>query len=814
MNKELLSSLSMKALGKRQRSPEYLEWINSDLIGITEEYVCENNMTDSAFIETMNSAFKTDRFVLLLKRWLVEYLFALFGVIDDHVQVNKTLALADIRINRFAIEKYVLRFDNKPCISWERRPGIMSKLFDLAAFPLIIVFLSLSNGLRLSRRKRSFKVMREALWGLKDIGGYYFHDDFFIDNEKIKNDDLLLFSRGVPTETGRLKGYRDARESDYSHFVLGDLPLGIDRLAGILRRYILLPVYGLFRAKKDDNYSVYFAILMYFAYHALNYEKVFSNYDVGCELGHNYFSPSHIAEAIVCQHDGARHYLFHWSDNSIKINSYISSFLGCDKYLIWGSKHIRGVEGEAGKFLPTGYIFKRFINQVTSDKESVLSALGITAMGKIITFFDETFGGNCKMTADHYVVFWRTALELAQKEPNHTIVMKPKEIERYHGLPEKQKSEFLEIKDKLEKMQNVYIAHSDKWSFIEYVGISDVVVTQGMTSSATIALICGKEGLYLDQAGYDHPFSKIFKDILVFDDQKKLIAMLHKTILGQESPLKYIQEGLIREYDKYADDRGIDVLRDVLSGDPMTHKRVGIIVQARMGSTRLPGKVMLPIENKPVLQHIIERLKDCQVANEIVIATTKGFQDDPVVDLARTNKVKYYRGSEENVLSRFYHAAKKNSFDVIVRITADCPLVDPEMIDAMLNEYFRCDVDYLSNSLSRSFPRGLDIEIFSSSALNKAYKSAQLPYQKEHVTPYIYENPSNFRLKNYSAAGDFSQIRVTLDTSHDLELIKKIYGCLYAEKPKFRSPDVLEIFEKNPEYLKINSMVKQKILCE
>ncbi|MFA6548424.1 MAG: glycosyltransferase family protein [Candidatus Margulisiibacteriota bacterium] len=794
----------------RQKSPAFLEWLNSDLIGFVEEYVCLNKMEDSAFIKGLNRAFKTERFVLLLKRWLVEYFLALFGLIDDHLHDRSSLYLEDIKINRFAVEKYSFKFKLKPNINWGKKSTRARRMINLALYPFIIILHLFNSGIKFTGARKRFMVMRESLWGLKDVGGHYLHDDFFVDGNKLKREDLLLFSRGIPKDLGRLKGYHDAQVSDYSHFMLGALPLGIGQLGGVLRRYLLFPTRELIRAINDDNYLVCFAILRYFAKHALAYEKIFSNYNVGCELGHNYFAASHIAEAIVCQYNGARYYLFNWSDSSVKINSYICSFLGCDKYLIWGAKQIRGVEGKPALYLSTGYVFKRFINQVIADRDRVLAALGITAKGKIISLFDESFGGGVKMTADHYVAFWQMALDLANKETSNTIIMKPKVLERYYRLPEKQKMEFEKIKSQLEKLPNVYIIKSERWSFIEYIGISDVVVTQGMTSSATIAIICGLEGFYFDQAQYDHPFSRLFKDTLVFDDPDKLIKMIHDVVAGFASPLKDIPDNLLREYDEYPDDRGIEVFRDVLSNK----KRIGVIVQARMGSTRLPGKVMLSVENKPVLQHIIERLKDCNCADEIIIATTNNKKDDIIVDLAKANGISYFRGSEENVLSRYYYAAKENNLDVVVRITSDCPFVDPSIIDNMILEFLKAKrCDYLSNCLQRTFPRGLDVEIFGFKALERSAKEAKQDYEKEHVTPYLYQQPRGFVLKSYNNPTDYSGYRLTLDTVEDYSLIKRIYALLYPLNNKFRLKEIIDLLKHNDDLSLINAHIKQKELC-
>ncbi|MFA6549594.1 MAG: glycosyltransferase family protein [Candidatus Margulisiibacteriota bacterium] len=801
--------LAGQPLGNRQKSADFLEWINSDLIGLAEEYVCMNKMDDSVFIKGLNRVFKTDRFILLLKRWLVEYFFALFSLIDDHLHNGSPLCLDDVLVNRFAAKQYLLKFKLIPNINWRKQHTLVRRMINLGLFPLVIIWHVFNRGIKFISSRKRFMVMRESLWGLKEIGGLYYHDDFFVDGNKIKREDLLLFSRGIPAEMGRLKGHHDAQSSDYSHFMLGALPLGFGQLGGVLFRYLIFPTLGLIKSINDNNYFVYYSIFIYFSMHALNYEKIFSTYEVACELGHNYFTPGHIAEAIVCQYYGTRYYLFHWSDNSVNMNKYVCSFLGCDRYLIWGSEHIRGVEGRPKLYLSAGYVFKGFIHKVIADRNKVISSLGLSPRGKIISLFDESFGGYIKMTADHYLAFWQLALKLAQKETGNTIIIKPKNDDGYQLLPEKQKAAFFNIKGLLEELPNVHIVRSKQWSFIEYIGISDVVVTQGMTSSATIAIICGIEGLYFDQAQYDHPFSRLFKDKLVFDDPDKLIRMISSVIDGSKSPLKDIPDNILREYDEYSDDRGIDIFRNVLSNN----LKVGIVIQARMGSTRLPGKVMLPIEKKPVLQHIVDRLKECQYADEIIIATSNNERDDVIVDLANANSIKYYRGSEDDVLSRYYYAAKENNLDIVVRVTSDCPFVDPAIIDNMIQEFKGSKgCDYLSNCLLRTFPRGLDVEIFGFDALTKNHREARMNYEKEHVTPHFYRHPEKYVLKNFSNPVDYSKYRLTLDTDEDYSLVKEIYALIYPLNSKFRLQEIIDVLERNRGLSLINAHIKQKEL--
>lgn len=236
------------------------------------------------------------------------------------------------------------------------------------------------------------------------------------------------------------------------------------------------------------------------------------------------------------------------------------------------------------------------------------------------------------------------------------------------------------------------------------------------------------------------------------------------------------------------------------------------IVQARMASTRLPGKVMLDVCGKPVLLHIIDRLKACKFLDNIVIATTINKRDDIIFDLIKNydNDIGVFRGSEKNVLERYYLAAKKFNADIVVRVTSDNPLIDPTLIDGLIREFLRKECDYASNSLNRTFPLGLDAEVFSLNALEKAYQSANHDYEREHVTPYIKENPDKFKLFNVSNDINLSHLRWTLDTKEDFEFIKVVYQKIYPKKQMFLMNDVLDLLDKEPELIDINKNIEQK----
>ena len=234
------------------------------------------------------------------------------------------------------------------------------------------------------------------------------------------------------------------------------------------------------------------------------------------------------------------------------------------------------------------------------------------------------------------------------------------------------------------------------------------------------------------------------------------------------------------------------------------------IIQARMTSTRLPGKVLMDIEGKPMLWRVINRLRFSKKIDDIILAIPDTKENDILEEFIKKNNIKYFRGSEKDVLSRYYEAAKKNKCNTIARITSDCPLIDPKIVDSVIKKYLNSSADYTSNTLKRTFPRGLDIEVFNFKVLEKAYKEAKQFYQREHVTPYIYENPEKFRLINVKNKSNLCFMRWTVDEKKDLEFVREIYKKIYPKKKIFYMKDIVAILRKYPKLMKINEKVRQK----
>jgi spore coat polysaccharide biosynthesis protein SpsF len=239
-------------------------------------------------------------------------------------------------------------------------------------------------------------------------------------------------------------------------------------------------------------------------------------------------------------------------------------------------------------------------------------------------------------------------------------------------------------------------------------------------------------------------------------------------------------------------------------------QRVVAIVQARMTSSRLPGKVLREVLGRPLLSYQLERMRRAAGLDEIVIATTTNATDDAIVSFCRRESCAVVRGSEDDVLGRYALAAREYPADTIVRMTSDCPLIDPEVIELALRRFGESGCDYLSNMMQPTWPYGLAVEVMKSEVLRAAAAEARDPREREHVTPFIYWRPDRFRLESLTSSPDRSHLRWTVDTPDDFELAGRILEELYPVNPNFVTKDVLALLEAHPDWAKINAHVKQR----
>jgi len=240
---------------------------------------------------------------------------------------------------------------------------------------------------------------------------------------------------------------------------------------------------------------------------------------------------------------------------------------------------------------------------------------------------------------------------------------------------------------------------------------------------------------------------------------------------------------------------------------------IAAIIQARMGSSRLPGKVLMDIGGEPMLERVVRRARRSQFVGQVIVATTTDHSDDPVEDYCKSRGIPCFRGDPYDVLDRYYQAARTFNAKIIVRLTADCPLIDPVEIDRTVQGFFDAEVDFAANRLpppwKRTTPIGMDTEVVTFRGLEQAWREAETKYAREHVMPYFYEKDGRFRILLVDHDPDLGHLRLTVDTHEDLILVRKIFE-KFGNRDDFSLRDILDLLDENPELLEINADIEHK----
>ena len=236
---------------------------------------------------------------------------------------------------------------------------------------------------------------------------------------------------------------------------------------------------------------------------------------------------------------------------------------------------------------------------------------------------------------------------------------------------------------------------------------------------------------------------------------------------------------------------------------------IGAIIQARMGSSRLPGKVLREVNGRPLLSYMLERVSAARTLDRVVIATTDRLQDDAIVEFCRKQGIFVFRGSEDDVLDRYYQCALRLKADSVVRLTSDCPLIAPWVIDEIVEVYLSGNYDYVANTAPPvgTYPDGMDVEVFSFAALERAWREARKPSEREHVTFYFWQNPHLFKTYRHDLSENLSDYRLTVDYPEDFEVIQAILSTLYPQNPLFTMQEIITFLQQNPEIRARNASI-------
>ncbi len=242
-----------------------------------------------------------------------------------------------------------------------------------------------------------------------------------------------------------------------------------------------------------------------------------------------------------------------------------------------------------------------------------------------------------------------------------------------------------------------------------------------------------------------------------------------------------------------------------------SNKKTLAIIQARMNSSRLPGKVLMPINERPMLDYMIERVSSASAIDDFVVATSNESSDNPIEEFCKDNNVKVFRGKLDDVLDRFYQASKSIEAEIIIRLTGDCPLIDPNILNTMVGIFKKNNYDYIANTAPPegiTFPEGMDVEIFSIAALEKAWKEAKKPSEREHVTFYFWKNPDLFSIFRHDLERDISSYRLTVDYPEDFELIGHIIENFSDQLDHADLKQIIKFLEDNPELSDLNKNIE------
>jgi len=542
--------------------------INREALECTDFVYEQLKLECCQFTKVYNKKFKTDKFEPFVLKWVSAYVHELLNCLYRvHLDVpsEKVIYLNKTLLNQYIYEWWCQQTENQLQARWLKESEVKAGLESLITIVALCISKLLARGLCLPVKPKKFKIMKEATWGLKNP---VFRDDFFVDDERLLKKDLLLYTSGSGHEQ-RMLAYKEAQDSEYECMNINTLKIPINLLFRRLFKYhfLLLLVFILGNFRKKQNYLLGEWLYLFHSI-AINYEILCSHYQIGLELSVKETSINHIPETIILNNYGAKSVIYHWSDLTgyDGIHAHFKSF---NINLIWGKAHSRGKRYFVDNVVETGCWLKHNFAEFTRNRKNIYEKLGLPANGaKVLAFYDESFSPDIHFTEEVLLDFWQMMSELIDERKDVIAILKPKlGNEKYDTLSNKGEEIFTSIKGKcLESGRFYFIDNPREVAVTEVIAISDVNITMGMCSPSTIALLCGKTGLYYDTTGNDyHPFTtNKYRNKLVFDNKRALFSAVNRIIDQGYSPLSEIDKELLRNYDRFRDDRGVERFREAL----------------------------------------------------------------------------------------------------------------------------------------------------------------------------------------------------------------------------------------------------------
>lgn len=543
--------------------------INKEAIECTDSVYKKLNLENCQFIRVYNNKFKTNKFIPFIMKWVsiytLEILKCLYRVHLDK-PCEKILYLRDNLLNRNIYEWWEQKTGNKIQVEWQKESELMAALETMFSILVSFIYRLFYRGLCMPVKPKKFKIMKEVAWGLRNL---VLRDDFFVDNEKLLGKDVLLYTTDSGHE-GRMSAYKDAQNSEYECVNSNKLKIPLDLLLQrLFKYYLLLP--AVFTFKNLGSKQNYLLREWLAAFHgvSVNYEILLSHYRLGLELSVNEASLMHIPGTIILNNRGAKSALYHWSDLTSG-HFILEDFKSSNIYLVWGKAHLAEKQDFVDSTIETGCWLKHDFSKFTRNKRSIYEKLALPTNVNgytVLAFYDRSFSPDIYITEEVLLDFWKMMAELIEERKDVIGILKPKSgNEKYDALSDKGREMFTDLKGRcLGSGRFYFIDNPTEIAVTEVIAISDLNITMGMGSPSTIALLCGKVGLYYETTGNDcHPFAKKYKNRVVFENKKNLFSAVDMIINEGHNPLNEIDEELLRSYDQFRDEMGVERFRDTL----------------------------------------------------------------------------------------------------------------------------------------------------------------------------------------------------------------------------------------------------------
>lgn len=545
--------------------------INREAYECTKDIIDALDFRNCPFINIYNRSFRTSKFEPFVFKWIsrqVESLLNCLYRVSLHQTPVKVLYLKNTPLN-FHIFEWWRRYTGYDIqVVWTRNIELSEGITTIITVITLFFLKLFSRGFCFPVTPKKFKIMKEAMWRLKNP---VFKDDFFIDNKRLFTEDLLLYTTGDNAET-RLYAYQDALNSEYETVDISKLKIPLNTLfKRLLRYHLFLPVYTVaVNFRKKQNY-IFKQIIPDFHMTGINYEILLSHYRIKFELSIKETNLSHIPETILLNYHGAKSVIWNWSDMT-SYNAIGAKYKSHNLYLVWGNIHYDYQSlgsYSVDKVIKTGLIFNHSFDQLVDDKASIRRKLGLPIDNrKVLAFYDESFSPSIHFTEETLLDFWQVMADIIETRTDIIAVLKPKwwRGDGYENLSASGREKFEKVYTRCLNSRRFHIIeHPQVTSPMEVIAISDINITMGMCSPSTIAILCGKIGLYYDTTGNDqHPFTQQYRNIVAFNDRGSLLQVVNRIIDDGYNPLDELNPDLLRTYDHYRDNLGLERFREAL----------------------------------------------------------------------------------------------------------------------------------------------------------------------------------------------------------------------------------------------------------